>query len=230
MLAAGLLVANCAHAGETEDVALTVAVRKSLGRDEKLANLGLGATAVDGKVTLWGAVPAAELIARAESRVKEIAGVKAVFNDIHIQPPFVSPALPLLRKRAGVPDPVVLMPLPGLPELPARERPALAEDPDQSRRTVAKEPLSSNGPIRPTATLMRPEPIWPQADLTKQIEAMLSRNARYDGLHITIQSGLVRLSGTIANWNDLWAFSEDVSKLPGVNRVVVDRIAIAKKP
>jgi hypothetical protein len=40
----------------------------------------------------------------------------------------------------------------------------------------------------------------------------------------------VRLSGTIANWNDLWAFSEDVSRLPGVNRVVVDKIAIAKKP
>src|SRR5579859_3338248 len=86
LLLSGLLAANGVRAGEVEDTALTVAVRKALKRDERLAALGLGVTVENGYVTIWGPVPTGDLIAYAGGCVRQLEGVKTVTNDLHIQP------------------------------------------------------------------------------------------------------------------------------------------------
>ena len=241
LLLAGLLATGGARAGDLEDVALTVAVRKALTRDEKLAALGLGVTVADGQVTVWGPVPSAELAALVEARVKSLAGVRSVATRVYVLPVGASEAgrTPAPRIVPKGPEPVVLSPLPGLSLAlvradPEDEKSAIPPTikSEESRRTVAKGPapeiLAPEGVTRASPTLLRPEPSAPRADLAGQIEAILDRNAKYDGLSVVIQSGLVRLSGTLPSWTDLWPLSEELSKLPGVKRVVVDKITIVK--
>jgi osmotically-inducible protein OsmY len=236
LLLAGLLSASWARAGDAEDVALTVAVRAALNRDDRLGSLGLGAAAADGNVTIWGPVPSADLVTLAEFRAGRIAGVKTITNETHVPPKGVvefarKPGL----KPTDIPQPIVLMPLPESPIRivradPEDERPAAPAivKPEDARRTVAKETapeiLAPNGMTRASSTPVRPAAT--RSDLTEKIESFLDRNANYDGINVVIQSGLVRLNGTLKDWNDLWPLTEELSKLPGVKRVVVDKIAI----
>lgn len=235
---AGLLATGGAQAGDAEDVSLTVAVRKALTREERLATLGLGVTVSDGRVTVWGPVPSAELAALVEARVKALAGVKDVTSEVHVLPRDTADAdRKPVAKTAG-PEPVVLSPLPGLP-LPVlrvqrdedRSPPAQPIKLDAARRTAAKEPapeILAPAVARADPTLVRPIANQPAVGLAAHVEAILVRNARYDGVNAAVQSGLVRLSGTLEQWSDLWPLSDELSNLPGVTRVVVDKITIAR--
>jgi osmotically-inducible protein OsmY len=236
MLLAGLLTAGGARAEEADDVALTVAVRTALSHDARLAPLGLGATVSAGNVTVWGPVPSPDLAAIIETRVKALAGVKSVRTDFHIQPKGVADTGRKPAPRIAFPEPIVLSPLPGLSLSLVRADPEDEQSPSQPpitkpedwRRTVAKEPpveiLAPEAPPRANP----PVPPAPRPDLTAQIEAILDRSAKYDGVNVVIQSGLIRLNGTLTSWTHLWPLSDELSKLPGVKRVVVDKIAIAK--
>jgi osmotically-inducible protein OsmY len=238
-LLAGVLAAGGARAGDAEDVALTVAVRKALTRDEKLATLGLGVTVADGRVRVWGPVPSPDLVVLVEARIRDLAGVKVVTNEVHVLPrDAVDADRKSVPRMASGPQPVVLSPMPGSP-LPLvrieseleRSAPAPVVRPDESRRTAAKEPpLEILAPVmtRPNPTLLRPDPADAPAELELQIESVLVRKVKYDGVNVAIQSGILRLSGTLQHWSDLWPLSEELSNVPGVKRVVVDKITIAK--
>jgi hypothetical protein len=65
-----------------DDSTIQTNVDRRLSDDSQLASLGLIATVVDGKVTLTGTVPSADLKAKAERDVKTIKGVRSVDNQI----------------------------------------------------------------------------------------------------------------------------------------------------
>jgi osmotically-inducible protein OsmY len=234
-LLAGVLAVGGARAGDAEDVALTVAVRKALTRDEKLATLGLGVTVADGRVRVWGPVPSPELVGLVGARISELAGVKVVTNEVHVLPrDAVDADRKSVPRTTSAPQPVVLSPMPGSP-LPLvridHEGEMSAPVPDNSRRTAAKEPppeILAPVMTRANPNLLRPDPADAPVELELQIEALLVRNVKYDGVNVAIQSGMVRLTGTLQHWGDLWPLSEELSNVPGVKRVVVDNITIAK--
>jgi hypothetical protein len=76
------------------DLQLTLRIRKSLSQDDNLAQCAVGVAVHDRIAKLWGSVPSDNISRRVEDRVREVLGVGAVHNDLHVMAPFDSGPIP----------------------------------------------------------------------------------------------------------------------------------------
>jgi osmotically-inducible protein OsmY len=204
-----------ALAGEADDAALVLTARTALARDKSLVPLNLGVCVEDGLATLFGAVPAVDLGKRAEDIVRAVPGIRGVASEIHV----LAPDDPIVEKMARsnrisqadrtVPAPIVLVPVPGTP---SPQTPALNE-------RVAAKPA-------PVAVTLRDPTTDAGADasVADAVKALQRREAQWHDVKIATQGGIVHLSGSVRNWSELWSFADAISRLSGVERVVIDRI------
>jgi hypothetical protein len=72
--------------------------------------------------------------------------------------------------------------------------------------------------------LLRPVDVPEPASLIERIERLRQSDARFRGLRPQVQGGLVELRGLVNRWEDLHDFARRVSRLSGVERVVLQDI------
>lgn len=224
-----------AYAVDPNDARLTLESRQSLNADEKLAALNLGVTVKAGVATLFGPVPSDELARRAEARVRVVTGLRNVRNDLHVVPP----TEPDMRKlaaalekagpsRSPVPDPILTLDPAGASPLPPKTQRgptpvsslfSLAKS-DPAPATIAPAQPIGHGPIPPAFPGEQP----PANDPSAEIDKLRRSDNRYQGLQAKWSQGVVSINGSLKKWRDLWDFADAVAKLPGVDRVRIEKV------
>lgn len=220
-----------AHAADPTDARLTLESRQSLNADEKLAALNLGVSVKAGIATLFGPVPSEELARRAEARVRVVTGLRNVRNELHVAPP----AEPDLRKLAAaleksgptgptLPEPILTLDPAGIAALPPKAQHA---PPVSTLFSLAKSDPAPTmiAPVQPTGHGPIPPRFPGEAnDPSAEIEQLRRSDKRYQGLQAKWSHGVVSVSGSLRKWPDLWDFADAVSKLPGVERVRIEKV------
>jgi hypothetical protein len=214
------------------DWLLAVAVRRALQQDPVLAPLNLGVTVSEGTATVWGVVPSPEVARRVESLLRQVRGVKAVRSNLQIlrgDDPLkkvLAPALPprpvpaLLNTTPAGPTGQALRAWQAGPTGPPGEKPEKAVAVVTPPLAV---PVAQTAPV-PISPVARPVAVRETVDLASAVEKLRQRDPRYLGLRVEVRGGVVRLSGSAGQAQDVMELATAVSLLPGVKRVLVDGI------
>jgi len=222
LLAAALVCAaagsNPVRAGEAEDLALTLAGRKALAQDKTLAAFNIGVRVENGAAELFGVVPTANAAARAEATLKSVSGIRFVTKELHVLPPDDPIAEKMARTLSNAtsdshgPNPVVFAPA-GMPS-PQVSPPSA----DAGRRLAAKPPPSALSLLDPVAGAAQ------VSEFDRRIDSLKAQSLRFRDLKAESQRGVIRVNGRVQDWNDLWEFADAISRMPGVERVVIGTV------
>ena len=215
------------HSPPTErDCQFALFARDALLKDEILAPLNLGVTVHSGVATLWGTVPSPTLARRAEERIRLVPGLAQVRNDLRIsvvdedmadflKGPAPQPKAPVeeskrwehsaplvsrgedsrLSQNQSVP-PLVMPPIP----IPTRS-------------------IKVASSIESVQTLKAVAP----PSLMDVLEHLRRNNERFQTVRFEVQGGVVHLWGNAAIGADIFSLAQQVARVPGVQRVVVER-------
>jgi hypothetical protein len=226
-----------------KDCQLAFFAREALLKDEVLGPLNLGVTVHSGVATLWGTVPKTDLARLAEEKVRSVPGVAQVKNDLRIvavdedtagflgMPAFrPNPAFQEPVKRRDRPVPLVSR---GEASIPSANsivtasplRVPTIQAPAGPARTVSSfEPspptsLSQGDKQEMTQSVLK---VPPPPRLVETLEYLRRSNERFMPVRFEVQGGVVRLWGNAASGEDVFTLAQQVSRLPGVERVVVE--------
>ncbi len=208
------------------DLATAIQVKRALERDEQLApqKLNLYVKVTSGIARLSGPVPSEEVRKRVVAAVAQVPGVLQVQStDLYL-------AKPLETTRPPV--------LPSADEKPTRTQSASPNSASAALGTLTGR--ESAAAILPRITLMAPEAVSPTspkpkpAVLTAQsrppisptslaaaIEDLRRRDARFRALRTEVQGKTVCLFAGNAEGESVMVFAQALTRLPGVERVVV---------
>jgi osmotically-inducible protein OsmY len=213
--------------GAYRDLQLMVHARKALREQDSLARLTIGIRVRDGIATVWGSVPAADLIPKAVKQVESVQGILGVRSELIVSAPekdpldlFIQhqPTQPMQSESAS-PDP--LLGLPG--SLTGRGiKHESVPQPAKGQAMQSVEPLRTE-PDRPSVTSPPPEqpkisPL-PAESLRSALMRVQRADARFRSLRMELRGDVVAITGTPDRENDVMAFARVVSRLPGVARV-----------
>jgi hypothetical protein len=215
-LAAILLILGSASAPAQDDpirdCRLAMRARQAWQQDPALANvIHLGVTVRAGTATIWGAVPSAELARRAETLVRDIQGIFEVRNELHVEVPN---------------DPIVEFLRTPNPRSAQKIEPQWIQANRQPAQLMSSAPAPTNGvALLPPITLQGLQPTGnaTSADLAAAIQLLQQPEPRFWSIHAEVQGGVVRLRGSSGHREDLFELAQRISRLAGVERVVVDR-------
>lgn len=225
VLALLALASSAATADEhgTRDCLLTVRARQALAREAALAPLNLGVTVREGVATLYGSVPSPALARLARETVAAVQGVLEVRGELEIRPPDdpLSEFLNLLPK-AVVP----------LPDLLAHERypaPGWLTSHWGDSAASSRPAVSLMAPVTPRAPAA-PAAVVEKTDLAGAVERLRRADIRFHRLRAEVRDGMVRLGGIAERREDAMAFAQQVSRLPGVGRVIIQEVRTPNDP
>jgi osmotically-inducible protein OsmY len=197
------------------DCRLTYRARQALFQEPGLATVtNLGVSVRSGVATLWGGVPSADLSLRAETLLRQIQGIFEVRNELHVEPPhdamveFLRTPVPR-RLSGGAERSWFLANRLSVPLIPVVE---------------PETPLVSpvNGvTLLPPVGASSPQAITIPVDLTAAIKRLQEADARFRGIQPDVQQGVVRLRGTVDHWEDAFELAHRVSRVTGVERVIL---------
>lgn len=214
---------------EVRDCQRTLRTRQALLQDEALANFNLGVSVRSGVATLWGLVPTRPLADRAVARVRLVPGILNVRSEIHVVPPgdpltdFLAAPVPNRWSPSEVGPPPPRSPA----ALTSRPEPKPATDPSiPVMPLITIPPRPGNGTSQPAAVILRPETGESPQKLIIVVDRLRQRDARFRWIHPEVQGGIVRLRGAVYHRQDLFDFAQAVSRLPGVERVVVEDVQV----
>jgi hypothetical protein len=229
------------------DLRHTILARNALLKDRALAPLNLGVRVHNRVATLWGPVPSAELMDRAGRVLRKVPELLDVKNELHVEPQDAPPPQYLPeRLEAAPPTPTTL---PGF--IPGDEgwRPTVGRGPGDLRafaspaESIRIRPALAGVPDRigdeavlPAIRVPRPDspPGAATAAAPSALEVAVARlragDDRFQRLRADVLGGQVRLSGTVARWEDVHELLGMLRRLPGVERVVIDQIRTASGP
>jgi hypothetical protein len=255
LLAAFLSLAPTVRADDDvpRDLLLTVAARRALFGDGKLARLGVGVSVRQGMAMLWGSSPSTELTAQAVERLRHVPGLVGVRSEVlpapqaeaELGPPDESDNPDPVVPRALQPAPTALAGRIGPPgRVPALPSAGSSATPPDAAVSLAGPVLGATAPPpaghRPAAELGRPipravlsagpPPRSPPPDLASAVEHLCHSDARFTQLRPEVQGGVVSLHGSVRRGEDLSTFAGLVAGLAGVERVVVDRVEVVPGP
>jgi osmotically-inducible protein OsmY len=191
------------------DARLVSRARKALQDDPVLSALNLGVSVRSSVASLWGTVPAANLRSKAETIVRKVPGILDVHNELQVEA-VDEPLTEFLRIN--------------------RPAPPLAADGNRSpawltRRWADAETTSKPAStVPPLVALMPPLGVGTAVQTEKlplAIERVRQSDWRFLNVRAEVQGGVVRLRGTVARGEDLMALAQAISRLPGVERVIV---------
>ncbi|HEV3204412.1 MAG TPA: BON domain-containing protein [Gemmataceae bacterium] len=211
--------------------------RQALQQDEELANFNLGVTIRGNVATLWGGIASPALSKRAEEKIRKVAGVRQVLNELRIDRPeeakkslFAQPAPPQPN-----PDSPILVKAPlaagaltgGSGENRLDMKTGVLVRPAETKPTEAvavMPPLVVS--FRPNLTTdppANPRPVIGKAagDLGKTLQQMRMKEERFRQIQPEIKGGVIQLSGTVPRLEDMMEFAQAVARVPGVERVLL---------
>jgi osmotically-inducible protein OsmY len=187
------------------DLEVTIRAREALGKDGVLAPLNLGVKVRKGVATLSGPVPSGEMIRRAAEVLEKVQGVYEVRSELYVAAP--------------PPGPADLT-----PNEPGRLDTLTGHKPDAPRTHVTlMGPVSADGPAAkpeapPAGKLARP----PVESVAQAVERLRQSELRFQSIRTEIRDSTVIVRGGTARGEYVTAFAQAVSRLPGVQRVVVE--------
>jgi hypothetical protein len=205
------------------DCVLAARARQALVQDNALAPLNLGVSVRAGVATVWGQVPSAGLGRRAEDKVRKVAGIREVRSELRVVRR-EDPAAEFMRSAIAAsqrPDPGSFL-VPSTPAKSAYLTRRWVED------TAPPQPAANPGilllaPITGSAPLPSQRP----DDLVDLVERLRQGDSRFNQLNAQVQGGMVRLSGTVSHDGDAMDLAQRLSRLPGVERVIIGDVRIA---
>jgi len=219
--------------------------RQALQQDQELANFNLGVTIHGNVATVWGGIATQSLSKRAEEKVRKVAGVAQVVNELRVEPPeeakktlFVQPAPLQLSPEysavaKGPPTPGALTGASGENRLDMK--PGVFVKPQEAKQGAAvpmMPPLVVS--FRPNFTTDRQASTRPvigktSGDLANVLQKMRMKEERFRQIRPEITGGVVQLSGVVPRLEDMMEFAQAVSRVPGVERVILGNYHTPKK-
>ncbi|HZU34905.1 MAG TPA: BON domain-containing protein, partial [Gemmataceae bacterium] len=228
-------IARCRSDPTADDFRLTVAAMKALAADPRLAPLNLGLTVHDHRITLWGFVPSLELAQLAEKRLLNVPGIGQVLNQLQVQAPADgSPSSgstpPPRTSPIGVPASDGPLPPARAPlQLPIRNetdladlRPARGVLPPM--RVVARPVMTTEPPLTEPPPVARPAPSATELAVANAMRG----DIRYQRLRADVRGNVVSLHGSVFSWDDLRLLATSLSRLPGIQRVLLDNVRVTR--
>ena len=230
-------------ASTLDDCRLSLLARQELYKDDRLGDLPLGASVRGDVAFVWGSVPSEELARLAEERIRKVPGVDRVQNEVRIDT-----SLKPVHSATGIAPAPVEVPRITQGTLADGGRTAIiARLVDQSPTkfgdsvssglsksagapVVVLPPISLCPPPDPApaatgATISTPTPAAAEvAGLAGRVDELRAKYPTLGALHVETQGGIVRLWGAASNWEDVLSLAQSISKLPGVERVVLENI------
>jgi hyperosmotically inducible periplasmic protein len=191
------------------DARLVAKARRALQDDSVLSALNLGVSVKAGVASLWGTVPTPNLRHKAEDIVRKVPGILDVKNELGVEAAD-EPLTEFLRIHRPTGQEVAT---------------DWGRPPAWLTRRWTDVETTSNPPAPPTVALMAPLGISALPDapgnLALAIERVRQSDGRFLNVRAELQGGVVRLRGTVTRGEDLMALAQAISRLPGVERVVV---------
>jgi hypothetical protein len=225
----------------TRDTYLMLQARRALALDPDLAPLNLGVSVRRGAAVLWGTAPSGALARQAVAQLRQLPDLVEVWSELEVDslltvdtepppPPPVprSPSPPqalaataerqgpapgaLAGREARGPAPGVAQPLPTGPPAP----------PGDSVSLLAPVPLSEQPPPpRPPAA-----PLGNGPTLIQRVAQLRDQEPRFQRVQVEVRGRAVFLHGVVARAEDTMDLAERVSRLPGVERVVLGNVQV----
>ncbi len=223
------------------DTLLTISARRTLAEDAELAPLNIGVSVHWGVATLWGSVPTPALAGRAADVLRRLPQFREVRNTLLVVPRILPPGddstLDTPATTAGGSAPGgELAAMPGA-HGPTPAQPAAAPA-DEAPRIMLGQPTVGGAappPASPGAAASLGKPVAiphpaPGPDLTAEVEQLWRGDDRFRLVRAEVRGRLVLLRGGGPDRLDVMAFAQAVSRLPGVERVVVPPAADGRAP
>jgi hypothetical protein len=227
------------------DMRLTLQARRTLAEDDELGVYSLGVDVQDGMARVWGSVHTEELAWRVVDKLRRVAGVTQVRSEVTIvsekdlplpsrpaKPPQVDPLAParspmppgtltgLSEKRSAAPGQTVS-------SSSAESSPPLREAVEMLRPIPAvRSPDSASGP---QASLLAPAALGESDQLAVAVKQLIA-DARFRRLQCEIQGRTVTLRGSVTRGQALQELAQAVSRLPGVEHVILGSVQLAPTP
>jgi osmotically-inducible protein OsmY len=238
----------------TSDVELAIRAHQAILKDEALASVNIGVRVRDGVATVWGPVPSVEVARQILEKVHRVSGVREVRSELAIVPhdgnlPDDAAPAPSSRPQSSEPAAVSKLPLPAgaLTGRQSGDEPApavtsvsllppttaLAPAADTSRPPPAS--LGRPVPLPPGSSTARPGAAPTQAtaadraaspDLSAALDALRRGDARFQGIQWQVRDRVVTLGCSASRGEDLMAFANAVSRVPGVERVILGQVHV----
>ena len=210
-----------------DDCRLSLLARQALFSEPTLADLPLGVSVHANQARLWGTVPTAALVALAQERVRNVAGVAEVRNEIHVDPKVDGPRegkhaiasepgrQPIIAQLADKPS----------PSFGAMAQPTLRA---LSGPIVIMPPISlTSGQQAASAAnteLAEPTAVAPRSELKVAVDRLRRQDPALHGIQAQVDGRIVMLTGKVSSWENLLELARSISRLPGVERVILDKI------
>ena len=236
-----MLLAPCPLLGQDReihpDVLQTYEARKALLRDPSLGPLNLGVRVKSRVAVLWGPVPSAAVAGQAVSLLEKLPGLIAVRNELEIDPElnFSPQYLPETLPESRVPkkpgnhlSPATLTTRSlDKKEADAQRRAKEPKAGEQSLPVVAVPPTTIPGMpdhreievVLPSLRIPVAEP--EMAKNPTEAIAALQKDGRFAAIQVRLEAGLATVVGDANMSSSLYEFARLVSRIPGINRVVV---------
>jgi osmotically-inducible protein OsmY len=227
LAAAFLHSCSSVRADTAADLRDTSLARSLLLQDRELEAFNVGVSVRDHVATLWGVVPSAELARRAVDMLKKQPEFREIHSKIVVDPaerPEVEPGSPS-KFRPVEPSPPEARPQAALTKgtstwgaATPRWEPAAQDTPTSAENSPA-------GPAGGVAAA--PETVTVTVrdiSLDQAIRTIRESDRRFQGLRHEIRERAVSLTGAVAQWDDAVSLARAISRLPGVERVVLIQI------
>jgi osmotically-inducible protein OsmY len=237
VLLTGVLVAFNLRAGEEasgptplaglRDVESAVRARRALHAVPSLTRLNLGVKVQGGVATVWGPVPSDAVLREAIEELRRVPGICAVRNDLfvsplagRIEPPlFVLDRDPPVQTESLSPNSALASPG-ALTTRPAQEG-RLKATPGSRERNSAPAGATLLPPVEASGgETSAPPSAGSGADsLAVCVERLRQSDTRFRDIQAEVSDRTVLLRG--GDGERLMAFAQALTRLPGVQRVVV---------
>jgi hypothetical protein len=209
-----------------KDLTTSIQVLRAMSRDEVLApkKLNLNVKVTSGIARLSGPVPSEEVRRRVIQVVAQVPGVLKVQSaDLYLAIPHEKPKTLVLPSETDKPTHTQsASPNPesaGLGTLTGREPAPSAP----SRITLMAPESVPTAPPKPEPAVLTAHPRAPSAatSLSTAIEDLRRRDAHFRAIRTEVQGGMVRVFAGNTDGEYVMAFAQALTRLPGVERVVV---------
>lgn len=232
LLMAGDLRASAVATTSSRDVTplncqLSLRARRAFLQDIVLKTLNLGVSVRGNVATVWGPVPSEAVGRRAVAALQQVPGVGEVRNQLSIE----SPDDPLVewlnqptpKGQTSVVESLVTTEPPSgvLIRAPLEVEPKAAPPasiPVMPSIAIPKPPAAIPAPA---AQLQAPVAITPPVPLPEAVEKLRQADPRFQRIQCDVEGGLVRVRGVVTRWEDLFVLANSISRLPGVERVIL---------
>jgi osmotically-inducible protein OsmY len=201
------------------DVEATIRAREALGKDPELAPLNLGVKVRKGEATLWGPIPSEALIRRAVQVLDNVRGVYKVHSELTVVAPQPGPVVlplpgPPLRTESASPDRVASQ---------RNEFPGRTTETPGAHVTLRGPVVANDPPSKPDAppVARKPDPM-PVESVEKAVGRLRQGDLRFQSIKAEVRGGTVVVHGGTVRGEYVTAFAQAVSRLPGVEHVVVE--------